>query len=195
MAARAPPRDPTLASHGLNVRCKKTYRATQRTNLISFLSVPLNNISAQCGSGNRSPPSVPRRSPPQPRQSEAAQRSRRSHRPQAQWAAGTARGCQTPSSGEYYLRSVEDNQWTAFGPRSDLELGSRWDDTPQGWARHSCKKFYLNRRSNRVPSFSPPARCWRAMARRRGTTRPKATARLQQLCIRSHAVWQSAVPQ
>jgi hypothetical protein len=32
MVARAPPRAPTLASHGLNVRCKKTYRATQRTN-------------------------------------------------------------------------------------------------------------------------------------------------------------------
>ena len=32
MAARAPPEAPTLASHGLNVRYKKTYRATQRTN-------------------------------------------------------------------------------------------------------------------------------------------------------------------
>ena len=32
--ARAPPRAPTLASHSLNVRCKKTYRAAQRTNLL-----------------------------------------------------------------------------------------------------------------------------------------------------------------
>ena len=32
VAARAPPGAPTLASHGPNVRCKKTYRATQRTN-------------------------------------------------------------------------------------------------------------------------------------------------------------------
>ena len=32
--ARAPPRAPTLASHGLNVRCKKTYRAAQRTHRI-----------------------------------------------------------------------------------------------------------------------------------------------------------------
>ena len=32
LVARAPPRAPTLASHSLNVRCKKTYRATQRTN-------------------------------------------------------------------------------------------------------------------------------------------------------------------
>ena len=42
--ARAPPRAPTLASHGLNVRCKKTYRAAQRTNLmglsLSAFSVP-----------------------------------------------------------------------------------------------------------------------------------------------------------
>ena len=34
VAARAPPGAPTLASHGPNVRCKKTYRATQRTNLV-----------------------------------------------------------------------------------------------------------------------------------------------------------------
>ena len=32
VAARAPPGAPTLASHGPNVRCKKTNRATQRTN-------------------------------------------------------------------------------------------------------------------------------------------------------------------
>ena len=31
VAARAPPGAPTLASHGPNVRCKKTNRATQRT--------------------------------------------------------------------------------------------------------------------------------------------------------------------
>jgi hypothetical protein len=36
MATRAPPGAPTLASHGLNVRCKKTYRATQRTNRLLF---------------------------------------------------------------------------------------------------------------------------------------------------------------
>ena len=34
VAARAPPGAPTLASHGPNVRCKKTNRATQRTNLL-----------------------------------------------------------------------------------------------------------------------------------------------------------------
>ena len=39
MAARAPPRAPTLASHGLNVRCKKTYRATQRTNLLASVTL------------------------------------------------------------------------------------------------------------------------------------------------------------
>ena len=32
VVARVPPGAPTLTSHGPNVRCKKTYRATQRTN-------------------------------------------------------------------------------------------------------------------------------------------------------------------
>ena len=30
---------PTLASHGPNVRCKKTYRATQRTNLLASVTL------------------------------------------------------------------------------------------------------------------------------------------------------------
>ena len=37
-------------------------------------------------------------------------------------------------------------------------------------------------------AFSPSRALLAAMARRAGTTRPKATARLQQPCIRSHAV-------
>ena len=93
------------------------------------------------------------------------------------------------------LRSVKDKQCTAFGPRSDLELGSWWVDTPHGWAKHSCKKFDFSGRSPGVPLFSPPARCWREMAHATAATRPKATARVQQLFIRSHAVWQAVVPQ
>ena len=58
-------------------------------------------------------------------------------------------GLSRPHS-SYYLRSVKDKQWTANRPRKDLELGSRWVDTPQGWARHSCKKFDLNRRNASV---------------------------------------------
>ena len=44
-------------------------------------------------------------------------------------------------------------------------------------------------------TFSPSRALLAAMARRGGTTRPKATARLQQLCIRCHAVRQMRVPQ
>ena len=64
----------------------------------------------------------------------------------------------------YYLRPVKDKQCTAFGPRSDLELGSWWVDTPHGWAKHSCKKFDFTGRCASVTSCSPPARCWREMA-------------------------------
>ena len=39
VTARAPPGAPTLASHGLNVRCKKTNRATQRTNLLASVTL------------------------------------------------------------------------------------------------------------------------------------------------------------
>ena len=39
VAARAPPGAPTLASHGPNVRCKKTNRATQRTNLLASVTL------------------------------------------------------------------------------------------------------------------------------------------------------------
>ena len=47
-----------------------------------------------------------------------------------------------------------------------------------------------------VPYFHPLSdRCSRAMARRRGTTRPKAMARLQQLFIRCHAIRQMNEPQ
>ena len=34
-----PPRAPTLAPHGENVRCKKTYRATQRTHLLASVTL------------------------------------------------------------------------------------------------------------------------------------------------------------
>ena len=44
LTARAPPRAPALATHGLNVCCKKTNRAPQRTYLLS-LSVPVNTSS------------------------------------------------------------------------------------------------------------------------------------------------------
>ena len=47
-----------------------------------------------------------------------------------------------------------------------------------------------------VPYFLPLSRAaGRDGATRGGTTRPKATARLQQLSIRCHAVWQIAVTQ
>ena len=49
----------------------------------------------------------------------------------------------------------------------------------------------LTRRSSvTFHTFSPVRSASRAMARRRGTTRPKAMARLQQLFIRCHAVRQ-----
>ena len=44
-------------------------------------------------------------------------------------------------------------------------------------------------------AFSPSRALLAAMARRAGTTRPKATARLQKLFIESHAVSQIAVTQ
>ena len=34
-----PPRAPTLAPHGVNVRCKKTYRAAQRTHLLASVTL------------------------------------------------------------------------------------------------------------------------------------------------------------
>ena len=39
VVARAPPGAPSLASHGPNVRCKKTNRATQRTNLLASVTL------------------------------------------------------------------------------------------------------------------------------------------------------------
>ena len=39
VAARAPPWAPSLASQCLNVRCKKTYRAPQRTNLLASVTL------------------------------------------------------------------------------------------------------------------------------------------------------------
>ena len=38
-AARAPPWAPSLASQCLNVRCKKTYRAPQRTYLLASVTL------------------------------------------------------------------------------------------------------------------------------------------------------------
>jgi len=44
-------------------------------------------------------------------------------------------------------------------------------------------------------AFSPSRALLAAMARRAGTTRPKATAHLQKLFIRFQAAWQIAVTQ
>ena len=42
------------------------------------------------------------------------------------------------------LRSVKDKQCTAFGPRSDLELGSWWVDTPHGWGLNTHVKSLIS---------------------------------------------------
>ena len=66
--------------------------------------------------------------------------------------------------------------------------------------KHVLNEFIKTFNSDYIPqatflAFSPSRALLAAMARRAGTTRPKAMARLQQLCSRSHAAWQIAVTQ
>jgi hypothetical protein len=98
----------------------------------------------------------------------------------------------------YHLQAVEDFQsrFLENGWRTPI-LEARIVIYDQIWVYNSVFKTFSTETlsTGTFLTFSPSRALLAAMARRGGTTRPKATARLQQLCIRCHAVRQMSVPQ
>ena len=97
-----------------------------------------------------------------------------------------------------YLRAVKDCQSRFLeNGRANTYFEARTVIYDQIWVWNSVSKTLSTETLSTITflTFSPSHALLAAMARRGGTTRPKATARLQQLCIRCHAVRQMSVPQ